>query len=124
MPIPETTLYARLRGYDGIAALVGDLGPRLVGDARLGRFWQHRGEDGVRREVQLLVNFLCTVSGGPMVYTGRDMTTSHKGMRIDEGDWQVFTGHLAAALASRNVGAAEQSEVLAFIAGTKGEIVE
>ena len=47
------TLYARLGGYDGIAAVADDLLPRLVSDPQLERFWKHRGEDGVRREKQL-----------------------------------------------------------------------
>ena len=61
-----------------------------MADQRLGRFWACRGEDGLKRELQLLVNFLCNVTGGPMLYTGRDMKTSFKGMRIDEEDWKVF----------------------------------
>jgi hypothetical protein len=28
-----------------------------------------------------------------MYYRGRDMTLVHKGMRISEGDWNVFLGH-------------------------------
>jgi hemoglobin len=62
----------------------------------VGRFWAHRSEDGLKRELQLLVNFLCNVTGGPMLYTGRDMKTSHKGMRIDEQDWKAFVGHASA----------------------------
>ena len=70
------TLYKRLGGYDAIAAVADNLLPRLTADAQLGRFWQHRGEDGVRREKQLLVNFLCASAGGPMYYTGRDAACS------------------------------------------------
>jgi truncated hemoglobin YjbI len=69
-----------------------------MADQRLGRFWAHRSEDGLKRELQLLINFLCNVTGGPMVYTGRDMKTSHKGMRIDEQDWKAFVGHVNATL--------------------------
>jgi len=39
------TLYARLGGYDAIAAVTDNLLPRLQQDPRLGRFWQHRGTD-------------------------------------------------------------------------------
>ena len=67
------TLYERLGGYDAIAAVASDLLPRLQADPRLGRFWQHRGEDGVRREKQLLIDFLCTRAGCPLYYTGREM---------------------------------------------------
>ncbi len=83
----EKTLYERLGGYDAIVAVVNDLLPRLTADSQLGRFWQHRGEDGLEREKQLLIDFLCSSAGGPLYYTGRDMKTSHKGMRISESDW-------------------------------------
>src|SRR6266567_6916109 len=78
------TLYARLGGYDAISAVANNLVSRLMADARLGRFWANRGEDGVRREIQLLIDFLCNAAGGPVLYTGRDMKVSHKGMRITE----------------------------------------
>jgi hemoglobin len=35
----EETLYERLGGYDGVAAFVDDLLPRLQSDSQLGRFW-------------------------------------------------------------------------------------
>jgi hemoglobin len=92
------TLYARLGGYDAITACVDDLLPRLMADSRLGRFWQNRGEDGVVREKQLLIDFLCSNAGGPLLYMGRDMSTSHKGMGISEDDWEAFSGHLNATL--------------------------
>ena len=118
------TLYARLGGYDAIAAVADDLLARLKADAQLGRFWQHRGEDGVRREKQLLIDFLCSSAGGPLMYVGRDMKTAHKGMSINESDWQVFFGHVEATLSSYEVSAPERTAVFDFIGGMKADIVE
>ncbi len=86
------TLYARLGGYDAIATVADDLLPRLMSDPLLARFWANRAADSVRREKQLLIDFLCSSAGGPLYYTGRDMTTSHKGMGISARDWDVFIG--------------------------------
>ena len=122
--MPEANLYTRLGGYDAIAAVADNLLPRLIGDALLGRFWQNRGEDGILREKQLLVDFLSNAAGGPMYYTGRDMKLSHKGMRISEADWTAFLGHLNATLDAFSVPAKECGEVLAFIDSTKADIVE
>ena len=72
------TLFERLGGYSAIAAVANDLIPRLRSDPQLGRFWAHRGEDGIMREKQLLIDFLCASAGGPMYYRGRDMTLVHK----------------------------------------------
>ncbi len=118
------TLYARLGGYEAIVAVTDDLLPRLTNDPQLGRFWAHRGADGIRREKQLLVDFLCASSGGPMYYTGRDMGLTHKGMKISSGDWDRFMGHIQAMLDTFQVGQRERSEVLAFVESTKADIVE
>src|SRR5215475_7558164 len=120
----EATLYARLGGYDAIAAVADDLLPRLMADAQLGRFWQHRGEDGVRREKQLLIDYLCACAGGPMYYTGRDMKLAHRGMRIDDRDWQTFVSHINATLDDFKAPSQEKSEVLGFVESLKKEIVE
>jgi hemoglobin len=120
----ETTLYARLGGYDAIAAVAGDLLPRLQADPLLARFWQHRGDDGVRREKQLLIDFLCSNAGGPLYYTGRNMKLSHAGMRISERDWSAFLTHLHATLEKFQVPPTERDEVVAFIQSTKPDIVE
>jgi hemoglobin len=120
----QKTLYERLGGYDAISAVATDLLPRLQADSRLGRFWQHRGEDGVEREKQLLIDFLCSSAGGPLYYTGRDMKTSHKGMKISEVDWEALLTHLNATLDAFKVPQPERKEVVAFIESTKADIVE
>ena len=62
----EKSLYERLDGYDAIFAVTNDLLDRMEKDPQLGRFWQHRSEDGVKQERQLIVDFLCASSGGPL----------------------------------------------------------
>ena len=118
------SLYERLGGYGAIAAVADDLLPRLRSDPQLGRFWAHRGEDGIMREKQLLIDFLCASAGGPMYYRGRDMALVHKGMRISENDWSVFLGHAAATLAKFQVPEAEKHEVVAFVQSLKNDCVE
>ena len=63
------TLYERLGGYEAISAVANDLLPRLQADLQLARFWQNRGEDGLKREKQLLIDFLCSSAGGPLYST-------------------------------------------------------
>ncbi|MGI9227800.1 MAG: group I truncated hemoglobin [Gammaproteobacteria bacterium] len=120
----EKTLYERLGGYEGIITFVEDLLPRLEADQQLGRFWQHRGDDGVAREKQLLVDYLCASAGGPMYYTGRDMKTSHKGMKISESDWSIFMGHAGDTMKALNVPQQECEEIAAFVTSLKEDIVE
>jgi hemoglobin len=120
----EATLYTRLGGYDAIAAVADDLLPRLIGDSQLGRFWQHRGTDGVRREKQLLIDYLSASAGGPLYYRGRDMAISHRGMGINESDWEIFLNHVKATLTKFAVPERERGETLAFLQSLKKDIVE
>ncbi len=120
----KKTLYERLGGYDAITAVAKDLLPRLNSDPQLGRFWAHRGDDGIAREKQLLIDYLCACAGGPVYYRGRDMKLAHRGMRISESDWSVFLGHAAATLAKFKVPEAEQRQLDAFVQSLKNDIVE
>ena len=123
MTTREKTLYERLGGYDAIAAVAENLLPRLESDAQLGRFWANRGDDGIAREKQLLIDYLCASASAPMLYTGRDMLTSHRGMGITEDDWQIFIEHINATLAEFGVPQQEQDDVLGFIDSIKENIV-
>jgi hemoglobin len=120
----EKTLLRALGGYDAIAAVANNLVSRLMTDELLGRFWANRGDDGVRREIQLLIDFLCHSAGGPVLYIGRDMKTAHKGIRITEEDWAALIFHLNATLDHFHVPAAEKEAVVGFVQSTKSDVVE
>ena len=120
----EKSLYERLGGYEGITGFANNLLPRLQSDPQLGRFWQHRGDDGIAREKQLLIDYLCASAGGPMYYTGRDMRTSHKGMKISQSDWTIFLNHAGATMEALRVPQQERDEIVAFVLKLKSEIVE
>jgi hemoglobin len=118
------SLYERLGGYDAVSAVANNLLPRLMGDEKLGRFWSHRGADGIKREKQLLIDFLSSCAGGPVYYTARNMTLTHQGMQISDDDWWRFSGHVHATLDHFKLADPEKGEVVAFIESIKPEIVE
>jgi hemoglobin len=124
MSAGQKTLYERLGGYDAIAAVSTDRLSRLQKDPQFGRFWSHRGADGVKRELQLLIDYLCWCAGGPVYYRGRDMQLAHRGMRISESDWNEFLGHAAETLKKFQVPEAEQREVVGFVQSLQKDIVE
>ena len=120
----EKSLYARLGGYDAIAAATDDLLPRLVSDPQIGVYWRGHSKDSLKQARQLVVDFLCSALGGPVVYRGRDMKTSHEGLGISESDWQVFVKHAVATLDKFGVHGREREEFLGAASSLKGEIVE
>jgi len=119
-----TTLYARLGGFDAIAAVVDDFIGRLAKDSQLGKFFTGFSQDSLRKIRQRVVEQFCEATGGPCFYTGRDMKTAHKGMGISDADWQKAAGHLVATLDKFKVPENERKELLAFVTKQKADIVE
>jgi hemoglobin len=120
----EKTLYARLGGYDAIAAVSDDFLVQLGASKRLGRFVVGLSDDSKKKLRQHLVDFLCNATGGPCLYLGRDMKTAHMGLGIDEADWKDGVDALIATLDKFKVPEKEKSEVLAAVSGLKKDIVE
>ena len=120
----NSSLYDRLGGYNAISAVVDDVVTQIASDEKLGRFWAHRGNDGIAREKQLIVDFVVENAGGPLYYRGREMKLSHKGMKIDNQDWNVLITALQNTLNKFKVPNREQREVLEFFESTKTDIVE
>jgi len=120
----KTSLYVRLGGYDAIATVLDDFHIRLKNDPQLGRFWKYRGTDGKKRELQLLIDFVCAQTGGPVHYSGRDMGLTHIGMMISESDWSIFIYHLKQTLKKFKIKEPEFSEVIDFIQTLKSSMVE
>ena len=118
------SLYARLGGYDAIAAAVADLMPRLLSDPKLWVYWKGKSLQSRRRGDQLLIDFLCAAFGGPVFYAGPDMKTSHQGLGITNEEWDIALGHIGATLDALGVAAREKGEVLAAAESLKGDIVE
>ncbi len=121
----EKSLYARLGGYDAIAAVIDELLPRLRADPLLARFWSSpRATASNRHERQMAVDFVSASAGGPTFYLGRDMKTAHAGMGITAEDFAAFKHHLSATLQKFNVPARESAELLAFVATLEADMVE
>jgi hemoglobin len=119
------SLYTRFGGYDVIAAVADDFIGWVVADRQLGRlFVSGYGEERLKAIRQLVVNQLCELTGGPCVYTGRDMKTVHKGLGVTDADWSIAIDLLTAALTKHRVALPEQSEFLAMIGAMKDLIVE
>ncbi|MEE9345602.1 MAG: group 1 truncated hemoglobin [Methylococcales bacterium] len=118
------SLYKRLGGYTAISAVVDDLAERLVKNEQLGRFYAHRGIDGIEREKQLTKDFITAKTGGPLYYTGRNMKLAHEGMRMSKSDWNIFITLLGETLNKFKVPSQEQKEVIIFIGSLSNIIVE
>jgi hemoglobin len=118
------SLYSRLGGYDVIAAISDDFLVSGWADKQLGRFFVGHSEGSFKELRQHVVNLLCELTGGSCVYTGRDMKSAHKGLRITESDWKIADDLFVAALKKHKIGLQEQTEFMQIIRDMKGQIIE
>lgn len=126
--MPEAkSLYERLGGVYAIAAVVDALIDRVMDDARLNA---NPLVDEAHHKVPkagfkyLVTEQVCAASGGPQRYTGRTMADSHAHLKITRPEWDAFIDDVKITLASFNVPAVEQGELLAIIDSTYADIVK
>ena len=120
----EKSLYERVGGYNALAAVVDDFVGRLVADKQFDKFFVGHSIDSKKRIRQHILDQFCAATGGPCIYTGREMKTSHAGLGITEADWNAAAKHLAASLDKFKVPEKEKNEILAFVTSLKKDIVE
>jgi hemoglobin len=120
----EKSLYQRVGGYDALAAVVDDFIGRLVTDKQFEKFFAGASNDSKKRIRQHILDQFCAATGGPCVYMGRDMKTSHSGLGITNAEWDAAAKHLGASLDKFKVPEKEKGEILAFVTSLKKDIVE
>lgn len=125
----KTALYFRLGGEPAIAAVCSDLVDRLAANPKIdlkrtnsAHPWDPTPAN-VEKLKQLLTEFVCQATGGPQKYTGRDMVTAHKGMKITEAEFNASAADLAASLDKFGVRPREKDELLALVGSLKDQIV-
>ncbi|HBP89678.1 MAG TPA: hypothetical protein DD706_18480 [Nitrospiraceae bacterium] len=115
------SLYDRLGGKTAITAVIEEFVGNVANDARInGRF----ASTDIPKLKGHLVDQVCGATGGPCTYTGRDMKTTHAGMRISNADFTAMVEDLVAALDKYKVPQAEQKELLGLLGSMKSDIVE
>lgn len=116
----DRTLYERLGGRDGIAAIVNDsIDLHLVNPALAPRF---RNKD-VAKLKRLGHEFFCAGAGGPEAYSGRAMREAHSGMNISEQEFMATVDDIVVAMQKHGVSAAEQNEVVGILYSLKNDIL-
>jgi len=117
------SLYDRIGRYDTISVIVDEYLKGIRSDPQFARF-SGRGADSLRRAKQMLKEQLCTLTGGPCTYIGRNMKTAHAGLGINAADWALNMKYMAGALDKAKIGDKDKSEFLAIVDSLKPDIVE
>jgi hemoglobin len=117
---PQKSLYERLGGKDAITAVVDDFVANVAADKRINGFFAKADVPRLKRN---LVDQICQATGGPCIYTGKDMRTAHKGMGITDADFSALVEDLKKSLDKFKVPAKEQGELLGALGSLKPQIV-
>ena len=135
------SLYDRMGGEDGLATITSDWVDRAMADPRVN--WKRLGvksggvlgvgakdmswnptPEKIAEMKKHIVQFFALSSGGPAHYDGKDMKSSHEGMKITNDEFDAARGDLKAALDAHKVETQEQKELLAIIETTRPQMVE
>jgi hemoglobin len=116
----EQPLYWRLGGTPAITAVVDDFVGNVAADRRINRFFAHTD---IARLKFYLVQQICAGTGGPCIYTGRDMRSVHAGLGIRSRHFNALVQDLGKTLNKFKVPAREQKELVAILAPMKKDIV-
>jgi hemoglobin len=117
----ERSLYERLGGVGAIQAVVTKFINNVGADKRINGYF---AKADLKQLNKHLVDQVCMVTGGPCTYSGRDMKTAHKGMKVTTAAFNALVEDLVAALDTFNVPKKEKDELIGILATLKGDIVE
>ena len=117
----DASLYERLGGQGAIQAVVTKFIGNVGADKRINSYF---ATTDLKKLNKLLVEQVCAASGGPCTYSGRDMKTTHKGMKVTTAAFNALVEDLVSALDTFNVPKKEKDELLSVLGPMNKDIVE
>lgn len=122
-PAPSMSLYTQLGGYDALAAVTDDLIGRLATNPKLTKFFVGLNDERKAALRQHFVDFLCAKTGGPCLYTGRDMKVAHAGLNITEDEWNAGVADFGKTEDKFNIPQPLRDQIAQLFAQIKPDIV-
>lgn len=126
IPTKSVTLWDRLGGEEGVAKVVEEVLDAAVADPKVNFLRDGKlkldepARDGLKKKI---VEQISSATGGPYRYKGKTMKATHAGMGITEDQFDAFSDHFKKALARNGAKPDDVELVLAFIGGTRRDIV-
>jgi hemoglobin len=117
----SSSLYERLGGEAGVAAISNSLIDRVAADPVMGRSFK---DTNLKHIKTMLSEQICQLSGGPCQYSGDTMKQSHAGHHISEAEFYGMVEDLRDILKERHVSVAATNELLRLLAPMKRDVVE
>jgi hemoglobin len=116
-----TTLFERMGGEARLKAAVDEFVVIIIADDRINFAF---AETDLKKFNKLLYEQLCSLTGGPCQYTGRDMRTSHQKLNITRAQFNALAEDLYTALDRAQVPYHLQNKLIAMLAPMERDIVK
>ena len=117
---PADQLYQSFGEKAGLVLLMDDFMARLLADPRTGPHFKPANQQRVKEQ---LVEQLCALSGGPCIYKGADMKSSHANLDIKKSDFHALVEVLQQSMDARGIAFREQNKMLALLAPMNRDII-
>jgi hemoglobin len=109
----SSELYRNFGEKPGLIKLMDDFMVRLLADPRTGPHFKPANQQRVKEQ---LVDQFCQVMGGPCIYKGADMKSSHANLDITKADFNALVEVLQHAMDAQGIPFREQNKLLARLA--------
>ncbi len=119
-PPTDDALFQALGGTEKITAFTKDFVARLAADNRIGKYFQGVDLDHL---AQMLTEQFIELSGGPVKYSGREMTEVHQGLGIHNADFNRLAEDLQVSMDKFDVPFTTQSRLIALLASMQRAVV-
>jgi len=125
VPQETKTLFVRLGGTAGIAAIVDDvIDAHMNNPAINARFLPYQEQpERLAKIRQHTIDFFSAGSGGPVEYKGRDMRTTHQGMNISAAEYMHVMDDIMGVLEKHHIDEESQKDVLAILWSLKETVM-
>ena len=118
--VPSDHLYKAFGEKPGLVVLMDDFMTRLLADPRTGPHFKPANQQRVKEQ---LVEQFCALGGGPCVYKGADMQSSHANLDIKKSDFHALVEVLQQSMDAKGIAFRKQNEMLALLAPMHRDII-
>ena len=119
-PAPSDQLYKAFGEKPGLVVLMDDFMTRLLADPRTGPHFKPANQQRVKEQ---LVEQFCALGGGPCIYKGADMQSSHANLDIKKSDFHALVEVLQQSMDAKGIAFRKQNEMLALLAPMHRDII-
>jgi hemoglobin len=119
-PIHGDGTFRAFHGKEGIDRIIDDFVNRITTDPRIAERFKNANLVRLRFELKQQV---CFLTGGPCLYTGKDMKTAHAGMELRNYDFNALAEDLELSMNKEHVNFPAQNQLLAKLAPMQHAIV-